>query len=89
MAWNYFGLVDRPAEGTAELAEHLESVAPGRFVVSVGMWAQDDETLSPDDLRTALRGSLQGGTADTWVTPSELLDDEHWAAVREVWRPET
>jgi hypothetical protein len=83
--WNYFGLASGTPADTRELAEHLFHLAPGRFIMSIGLWGSDNTVVGPDDLTIALRGSVQGGVRDQWVTPYGLMTDSHWKALAFSW----
>ena len=84
--WDYFGLSDQSASYSAEIARAAERRAPGRFAISVGLWAGDNTTITPWETRTALRALARGGATAVSVTPASRMTEEHWAAVERVWR---
>lgn len=86
VVWNYFGLSDRPASYSADLAHATRQRAPGRFVISVGLWARDETIISPRETRVALQALTRGGAGAVSVTPASRMTDAHWAAVQRAWR---
>lgn len=82
--WAYTGLAGVPPEATAELAEGMRERFSrrelARTTLSVGLWSEGDETLSPQDLSTAVgaAASVRGGPPDILVTPLSMLNQEHW-----------
>ena len=57
---------------------------PGKFAISVGMWAKDGR-ISAADLPAGLEASVSGGAAAVAVTPSSMLDDDAWRALKTAW----
>ena len=93
--WHYPGL--RTGDGSSwsvsEVADEALALARAadpeatldRFVLSVGLWAQDDAVLGAEELRAELIAADEAGLARTWVTPWSLLDEEHAEAVADAW----
>lgn len=81
--WNYFALNGKGPDYSRELAAAM-AARPGRFVISTGMWARSG-TVSAADLETALADSVAGGADAVAVTPSSMLDDAAWGALRKAW----
>ena len=81
--WNYFGLNGKGPGYSAELARAMAK-RPGRFAISVGMWATDG-SISAADLASGLEASVSGGATAVAVTPSSMLDDDAWRALRKAW----
>lgn len=82
--WNYFGLQDRPPSYTGELARATQRRAPGRFVLSTGLWARNGE-ITPAELSEALTAAAQGGAPAVAVTPTVSMTPDHWSALRRSW----
>lgn len=82
--WAYTGLAGVSPEATAELAEGMRERFSRkeltRTTLSVGLWSEDEETLSPQDLSTAVgaAASVRGGPPDILVTPLSMLSQGHW-----------
>lgn len=81
--WNYFALNGKDPAYSGQLAKAM-AARPGKFVISTGMWARSG-SISADDLGTALADSVAGGASAVAVTPSSMLDDGDWAALRKAW----
>lgn len=81
--WNYFGLNGKEPDYSAELARAMAK-RPGRFAISVGMWGTDGR-ISAADLAKGLSASVAGGATAVAVTPSSMLDDDAWRALRRAW----
>ena len=80
--WDYFGYEGAPAY-SAELAPAMAKRSPN-FVISVGMWATDG-SISAADLAAGLGASVSGGATAVAVTPSSMLDDDAWRALKAAW----
>ncbi|MDO5670133.1 MAG: hypothetical protein Q4G50_09030 [Corynebacterium sp.] len=89
VVWNYPGLggADGAVAFGGEVAAHLQERHPGRFVMSTGLWADDDAVLRSSELVDSLVAAQQGGAPAVSVTPASLLSDSHWAALRQLWVP--
>lgn len=83
VVWDYFGLNDAPASYSGELAQAM-AARPGKFVISVGMWAKKG-SISAADLAAGLRASVAGGASAVSVTPVSMLDGDAWQALKETW----
>ena len=83
VVWNYFGLNGKGPGYSAELARAMAN-RPGSFAISVGMWATDG-SISAADLAKGLEASVAGGATAVAVTPSSMLDDDAWRALRRAW----
>lgn len=81
--WNYFGLNSARPSYSEKLAAAM-SARSGKYVISVGMWATDGR-ISAGDLAAALAASVAGGATAVAVTPSSMLDDAAWQALRKSW----
>ncbi|MEO3934711.1 hypothetical protein WMO79_18085 [Micrococcaceae bacterium Sec7.4] len=83
VVWNYFGLNDKEPGYSAALARGMAQRS-GKFVISVGMWATGG-SISAADLAAGLEASVAGGATAVAVTPSSMLDDDAWRALRRAW----
>ena len=83
VVWNYFGLNAKPPGYSGDLARAMAQRS-GKFVISVGMWATDG-SISAADLAAGLAASVEGGATAVAVTPSSMLDDDDWQALRRAW----
>ncbi|GAA1473976.1 hypothetical protein P4N68_06020 [Corynebacterium felinum] len=84
--WNYFGLSARGAGYTDDLARGLNaSVGSGRYALSIGLWADDDRTISARELSRALRLAAKAGARSVSVTPASKLSEQHWTVLEQAW----
>ncbi|WP_155855769.1 hypothetical protein [Arthrobacter sp. 9MFCol3.1] len=81
--WDYFGLNDAAPSYSAELAAAMAKRS-GKFAISVGMWAKEGR-ISAADLAVGLEAAVSGGAAAVAVTPSSMLDDDAWRALKAAW----
>ncbi|MCX6497886.1 MAG: hypothetical protein NTU93_03665 [Arthrobacter sp.] len=81
--WNYFGLNDAAPSYSEKLAKAM-SARSGKYVISVGMWAKGG-SISATDLAAGLAASVAGGASAVAVTPSSMLDEAAWQALRKSW----
>jgi hypothetical protein len=82
VVWNYFGMTDRGAAFTEQLAGHLAEIGSDRFIMSIGLWG----SVTPDDLMVALGISSEHRLAGAWVTPVSRFEPGHWDALGALWR---
>lgn len=83
--WGYFATEQRKAKYLRTVARVNRARAPGRMVMSVGMWADHDRTISPRQLRVASRATVQGGMRSVWVTPTSRISPAHWKSLKREW----
>jgi hypothetical protein len=83
VVWNYFGLNGKEPGYSADLARAMTKRSD-KFVMSVGMWATGG-SISAADLAAGLAASVAGGATAVAVTPSSMLDDDAWEALRRAW----
>lgn len=85
--WAYLGLEERtPADLERVTAELTRSGIPAdRVTVSVGLWDEEPEAISPQDMVAGVRAAGTNGITAVNVTPYSLMTEEHWAALNEVW----
>jgi hypothetical protein len=81
--WDYFGINDAAPAYSAELAKAMAKRS-GKFVISVGMWAADGR-IPAADLAAGLEAAVSGGATAVAVTPSSMLDEDAWRALKRVW----
>ncbi len=83
--WDYFGISGYRPDYTGVIARYLKKYGPDKIIISVGLWAKGEGTISPDALRQAMQAGLQSDIPNLWITPSLRLNEEHWKALTEVW----
>ena len=83
VVWNYFGLNDTAPYYSADLATAMAKRSD-KFVISVGMWAKEG-SISASELASGLEASVSGGATAVAVTPSSMLDDDDWRALKKAW----
>ena len=83
--WDYATLEGLPPEASRRLASYLvEHVPRSHFYVSVGLWARPGQ-VSPAALAATVQQALEGGATRIWLTPNDMLSEEHWSLVRSLW----
>lgn len=88
VVWDYFAEAGLPASETSQLARALRRLAPGRFVLAVGLWGRNEgETVPAEDLAAALDLSVAAGVPDLWMIPQSLARDAHWQVLEQRWGP--
>jgi hypothetical protein len=83
--WDYFALNGYRPEFSQNLAELLVQKTDGRAILSIGLWAKNDQTITPAQLEAAILSAQKGGMQDIWITPSLLMTDAHWEVLRRLW----
>lgn len=86
VVWDYFGIADEGSPTTSQLADAMVDRAGTRDVLSVGLWDSEAEAISPDALGDAVEAAADAGVETVWVTPTSLMDDDHWSALADAWR---
>lgn len=100
--WAYPGLSQVDPARTGQLTRALlaEGWDPHSFTVSVGLWADStahasdpadggdtSDTLSADQLLTAVDDAAAAGAQSVSVTPASMLDTGHWDVLEDAWGP--
>ncbi|HZY03700.1 MAG TPA: glycosyltransferase [Anaeromyxobacteraceae bacterium] len=85
--WDYATLEGLPPEASRRLASYLvDHFPPSHYYLSVGLWARRG-TVSPAALAATVQQALQGGATRLWITPNDLLGEEHWKLLLSLWLP--
>lgn len=87
--WDYFG-TEPDYLPTRDLAAAFTERTGGSGVLSVGLWGREREDLiTPDELETAVKEAVRGGSDWVWVTPTQTvaqpMTDAHWEALVRAW----
>jgi len=85
VVWDYFALNGYQPEFTESLANQLKAYGENRVILSVGLWNKNNRVINGDQLERALLSAVKGGIRNHWVTPSLLLNDEHWSILGKIW----
>ena len=88
VVWDYFGIAEPGSPDTRSLARALARRDDGRGVLSIGLWDEPDGAIEPTELREAVEDAARGGSQALWVTPASLMDEGHWRALAQAWRPD-
>jgi len=84
----------RKPQAISAIAEYLEHYQNGRIIMSVGLWDHDYEpgvpksqisAISPADFQSVLQAADQDGVVDYIVTPSFLINIDHWHVLQDFW----
>ncbi len=84
--WGYFATRGRPASSLTTVARATSKRAPGKVIMSIGLWGDGDSTITPSQLARASRATVRGGVRTVWVTPNSRMSPAHWKALKKAWR---
>lgn len=84
--WNYFGLNGTSPEYTRDIAQYVQRYGANRVIISYGLWANRGAVVSAADLQRAMDAGQEGHLPHAWITPVQLMTDDHWQAIMSVWR---
>lgn len=84
--WDYFALNGYTPEYAQEIARVVRPLDPKRVILSVGLWAKNNGTISPDELARALQSARTSGLTNLWVTPSLMLTPDLWGVIGQQYR---
>ncbi len=86
IVWNYFYLGNAQPEISRKLSEHMVRNFPiSSFYISVGLWGTK-EHVGPEALSRAIDSSIKGGATQIWITPNDLITQEHWEKLLPYWQ---
>jgi len=85
VVWGYYGVDHYAPEYLREVAQFLTRFSQSRLILSMGLWNDNGQAVSPDSLNTAMQAILAGGIRNIWITPSLLMSDTHWQVLRDYW----
>jgi hypothetical protein len=83
--WAYLDLDNYPPEYLYDIARFLTRFEADRIILSIGLWSDETTVISADVLRRAILSSQQGAMPNIWITPSSLLQPDHWQVLEELW----
>jgi hypothetical protein len=83
--WDYFALNGYKPEYSQNLAEIFLQKTDGRAILSIGLWAKNNKTITPTQLESAILSAQTGGMQDIWITPSLMMTDAHWEVLKRLW----
>lgn len=89
-AWAYFASDGQQPADIEKLTAGLAAsgVPIDRFVVSVGLWTEDQssaQSITGKQLRQALAAAQTHGVTSVNVTPVSLMTPEDWSALEGAW----
>jgi hypothetical protein len=96
IVWGNHDLDGRSQQALAAVAKYLAHFGRGRAILSIGLWDKNYDpdvpnaqmtSISAQEFRTALKSAGQGGATDLWITPSFLLSEDDWQALKAQWNP--
>lgn len=96
IVWGNHDLDGHSQQALVAVAKYLARYGRGRAILSIGLWDKNYDPDVPDaqmasisaqDFRTALLSAGQGGAPDLWITPSFLLSEDDWQALKAQWNP--
>lgn len=83
--WNYFGLSGYAPEYSEEIAAAVAPYGPERIIISIGLWAEHEATVSPEQMGRALQAIEGSPVPNVWITPSHMLGEKHWEIIEARW----
>jgi hypothetical protein len=85
VVWGYYGVDNYPPEYLCQVAKFLTQFPQDRLILSIGLWDDNGQEVSPQSFRTAMQSILAGGVVNIWVTPSLLMNDADWQVLADFW----
>lgn len=86
IVWGYTDLAGYPPNYAGEIAAYLATHYPEeRIIISVGLWGQEGDIMSPESLAAAVTSISNTALPDTWITPTSLMTTAHWQALAAAW----
>ena len=86
VVWDYAAREGLPPDASRELAARLSAtLPPERWTLSIGLWGRSDQPLSAAELGATVAAAIEGGARRIWVTPNDLITDQHWNAILRAW----
>jgi len=94
--WGNRDLDGHSQQALEAVAQYINRYGNDRIVLSIGAWDKkyDPEvpnsqmsSMSAADFQTALQTAVQSGARDLWITPSFLLSEADWQALKAQWKP--
>ncbi|MDO5092306.1 MAG: hypothetical protein Q4D79_02620 [Propionibacteriaceae bacterium] len=89
--WCYFDEITDKTPSTQDLAAAFVRRTGGAGIVSIGLWKAKDSNkndipITPEELSTAVKDAISGGSSSSWVTPPRLMSEAHWQTLAEAWQ---
>jgi len=85
VVWGYYGVDNYPPEYLQEVAHFLTQFHQDKLILSIGLWDDNGQAVSPESFRTAIQSVLAGGIDNIWITPSLLMNDANWQTLADFW----
>lgn len=88
IVWDYYYLENAPPVISGALSQHLvENFPISTFYVSIGLWGKK-KPVDAESFAEAVTSTLRGGATQIWVTPNDLISENHWDKLLPYWREE-
>jgi hypothetical protein len=85
VVWGYYGVDNYPPEYLLKVAQFLTQFPRDELILSIGLWDDNGQAVSPESFRIAMQSVLAGGINNLWITPSLLMNDDNWQALADFW----
>ena len=85
VVWDYFGLSGQRPEKVKEIADFFSQYGSGKTILSFGLWAKNGGTIKANQLRLGVQAGLESKIPHLWITPSHLMNDDHWQVLIDLW----
>ncbi|MDD5367784.1 MAG: hypothetical protein PHQ40_01760 [Anaerolineaceae bacterium] len=87
IVWDYSGLNNVPPNFSEGLARTLTPLGGENVILSVGLWGKNNTVISAPYMQQVIQAAQRGGIQNIWITPSQFLTDQHWAALVSCFQP--
>jgi hypothetical protein len=86
VVWCYYYLDGSSPNSMKTAAQYLRKYGAGRIILSIGLWGPDNTVMDAGLMQQGIQSAQQGGMQNMWITPSTLMDDSHWQALKNAWK---
>ena len=83
--WNYYYLEGKSPEVSKTLSEYMSRNFPvDSYYISIGLWGKKDHADAAS-LDAAISATLMGGSKQIWITPNDMIGNDHWNEITRRW----
>jgi cellulose synthase/poly-beta-1,6-N-acetylglucosamine synthase-like glycosyltransferase len=83
--WNYFYLEGNSPEVSTALSGYMSRNFPtNAYYISIGLWGKKGQADAAS-MSAAISATLAGGSKQIWITPNDMLSNEHWKEITRHW----
>jgi hypothetical protein len=94
VVWGNHDLDNQPVDTISKIAGYMTQFGPDMVIMMIGLWdnlyspdfpKEQMTAIAADDLKTMLQSANQGGIPNQWISPSFLMNQEHWNVLESLW----